>query len=389
MMKKTQLLAFIASSTVLLMLFTNCSQKNKNAQLPPQRITVVEVQNQDIPIYFEFVGMVHGFKDIPIRARVDGYLEGIHFDEGLPVKKGQLLYTIDSQPYEAEVASKRSQLAEAKTAFVKAQSDLNRYEPLAKTNAVSQSDYDASVAQFEAAQAAVEAAEAVLRLSQIQLSYTRIKSPINGLIGKTLAKEGEYVGKSPNPVILNTVSRIDNIHVEFFIPENQYLVVARYGLNKNEGEKIVDENEEDYLELVLADGSIHPHKGKINFLDRGVDSKTGAILIQAAFPNPNSIVRPGQYAKVKIEIDNNGGYLAVPQRCVSELQGQHSVFVVNDSNKVESRQIIVGDRLADYWAVKEGLQVGEKIVIDALQKVRNGVIIEPELIEFKSQQPAL
>ncbi len=233
-------------------------------------------------IYQEFVGQVYGLKDISIRARVEGFLEGIYFDEGRGVKKGQLLYTIESQPFEADVAAKMSLLAEAKIMFVNAESELNRIRPLAEINAVSQSDLDAAVARFEASQASVEAAEANLRAAQIQLSYTKIKAPISGIIGKTKAKVGDFVGREPNPVILNVVSRIDVILVEFFLTESEYLIVAREWNKNKELEEV--EREEPYLELILSDGSIHNHKGIVEFIDREVDPTTGSILLQASFP---------------------------------------------------------------------------------------------------------
>jgi len=364
-------------STVLVFL-SSCKDKEVQ-QAPPPDIKVVEVIQKEVPIYKEYVGQVFGFKDIPIRARVDGYLMGIHFKEGFGVKKGQLLYTIDPQPYQAKVAESMGQLAKAKTELVRADNELKRIEPLAEMNAVSQSDLDAAKAEFGAAQASVEAAEASLRLSKINLSYTNVKSPIRGLIGKTLAKEGEYVGKSPNPVILNTVSRIDNIRVEFFITEAEYLHYFRRFQEETE------EHEKTTLELILADGSIHKHKGVIDFIDRNVDPTTGAILLQASFPNPEKIIRPGQYAKVKalVQIDKNA--LIIPQRAVRELQGKYSVFVVNNESVIENRTIEINGFYNDYYIVSKGLEQGEKIVVDGLQKVRPEIKVNATLIDFKSQ----
>jgi membrane fusion protein (multidrug efflux system) len=357
-------------------------------QVVIQDITVVEVSKENIPLILEFVGQVYGYKDIPIRARVDGYLEKMQFNEGFAVRQGQLLYVIDAQPFEAEVAAQKSKVAEAKTILVKAQSDYNRYKPLAETNAVSKSDYDAALAEYEAAKASVVAAEANLEIARIKLGYTMIKSPINGIIGKTMAKVGEYVGRDPNPVILNTVSRIDTIQVEFFITENQYLNLAEVMGDMNKLIQGDREDPEGELELILSNDRLHKHKGYVKFVDRGVNSTTGAILVQATFPNPERIVRPGQYAKVRITDYEEGGVLAIPQRCVRELQGQNSVYVVNGENKIETRQISVGYKTGDYIIVRDGLKVGDKIVIDALQKVQNGMTINPKLIEFESQTNA-
>ncbi len=359
----------------------SCSKESEKQVAAPPTIQVIEVIQKDVPIYQEFVGQAYGLLDIPIRARVEGFLEEIHFKEGFGVKKGQLLYTIDSQPFQAEVAEKKSKLAEAKTMLVNAQNELARYKPLAKINAVSKSDLDAVQASKDAAESGVNAAEANLELALINLSYTKIKSPINGLIGKTEARVGEFVGKTPNPVILNTVSRIDRIRVQFFLTESQYIILARNYLQ----EQNIKAEEVRNLELILSDGSIYSEKGKVDFLDRNVDTSTGSLLVQASFPNPNKILRPGMFAKVKVEMEIIKAALLVPQRCVMELQGQYSLYVVDDNNTVQSRQVVVSETIGDLWLIKEGLNAGDKVVIDGLQKVGTGVVITPELIEFTSK----
>lgn len=381
-MNKTLAIGFRSCLFLLLaFIIVSCTQKQQ-VKVPPQKVNMIITQQKDITNYFEFVGQVHGFQDVTIRARVDGFLEGIHFKEGFPVKKGQLLYTIDSQPYEAEVSSYQSNVAEAKTMYAKALSDLNRYKPLAKSNAVSQADLDAAQALFDASEASVQAAESNLELAKIRLSYTRIKSPISGVIGKTQVDVGEYVGKMP-AVTLNTVSRIDEVLVEFFLPENQYLKLIR---NFGSADSLFDapKKANKKLELVLADGSIHESKGYISFLDRAIDINTGSLLVQTRFKNIKQIIRPGQYTKVRIPIIDKDAII-IPQKCVQELQGQYSVFVVSDENKIENRQIIAGNKIGDLWVIKEGLNAGDKIVIDGIQKVRNGIEVEATEIEFKSQ----
>lgn len=367
---------------ILVLTISSCSSKQEQQiQAPTQKVNVVSANQGNITNYVEFVGQVYGYQDIEIRARVDGFLEGIHFNEGFPVKKGQLLYTIDSQPYEAEVSSFRSKVTEAKTALVKADSDLKRYKPLAEANAISKADLDAKQAEFEAAQASVEAAEANLEISKIKLSYTKIKSPTAGIIGKTQVKVGEYVGKMP-AVSLNTVSLIDQIIVEFFLPENQYLELMKVmGSAENLFDKPV--KQEKNLELFLADGNIHESKGFVSFLDRAIDSNTGALLVQTLFENPKQIVKPGQYAKVRIPIELKDA-VTIPQKCVIELQGQYSVFVVGSDDIVESRKIVPGIKSGDLWIIDEGLNAGEKVIIDGIQKVRNGVAVEASQIKFES-----
>lgn len=371
---------------MILLIIISCGKKKPKAYTPLE-IPVVKVIQKDIPVYQNFVGQVYGQYDIPIRARVSGFLDAIHFKEGYWVKKGQLLYTIDPQPLEAKVAGEMSRLAEAKTELAKAESDLGRIVPLAKINAVSKSDLVATQAAYNAAEANVKAVEASVRLANINLSYCRIKSPIKGLIGKTQAKVGEFVGQDPNPVILNTVSTIDTVHVEFYLVEADYLGLARKFI-ESEGQKedadyIEEEaSKESNLTLILSDGSIFKHKGHVNFIDRQVNPETGSLLIQTSFPNPDQLLRPGQYAKVRAKMEVLKGALIIPQRCVMELQGTHSVYVVNDSSIVKSRQVVTGSKYEDYWIINKGLKANERVVIDALQKVMPGMPVIPKVTEF-------
>jgi len=387
---KIKALFYLFLSIFLILVVNSCKEKVKEVQPPPE-IKVVKVIQKDTPIYKEFVGQMYGLKDIPIRARVEGFLEGIYFDEGMGVYKGKLLYSIDPEPFLADVAAQQSKLAEAKTMLVNAENELARYKPLAEINAVSQSDLDAAQASRDAAVAGVDAAKANLELAEIRLGYANIYSPIQGVIGKTEAREGEFVGKDPNPVILNTVSRIDTMRVQFFLTEAEYLGLIKVFIdNSNEedkkNKKKVNEIEADYkLDLILSDGSTYDQKGKVDFVNRNVDPTTGSMLVQAHFPNPDKLLRPGLYAKVKAQMEIVKGALLVPQRCIIELQGQYSVFVVKDDNIVESRQVNVGERLGDLWLIKDGLEAGEKIVIDGLQEVGSGLKVNPSIIEFESQ----
>jgi len=371
----------IAASLIVLSLFLFSCSNDNDKKHPIPEIQVYQTVEQNIPIFEEYVGQIYGLKDIAIRARVEGVLTGIHFREGSSVKKGELLYTIDAQPYEAEVAAKMSQVAEAKTMLAKALSDLNRIKPLAEQKAVSQSDLDGAVAQYEAAKSAVEAANAVLRASQIRLGYTKISAPISGIIGKTKAKVGDFVGKDPNPVILNTVSDISTILVQFFITEKQYLNAKRFSLTdefKNRKTK-----SSDNLELLLSDGSVYKHHGEIDFVDREIDSQTGAMLVQASFPNPDKLLRPGQYAKVKIQIYVVEKGIMVPQRCLRELQGTYSVDLLTKENKIEKKRVEVGNVVGNFRIIVSGLKVEDKIVYEGLQKVRTGMSVEPVVVDVE------
>lgn len=369
-----------------LTILTSC--KDKTAQMPPPEIQVINVIKKDVPLTRDFVGQVYGFQDIPIRARVEGYLLGLHFEEGYPVKKGQLLYTIDSQPFETQVASMDSKVAEARTYLVNSENELARYKPLAEINAVSKSDLDAAQASRDAALSSLDAAEANLRMSQIQLGYTRISSPIDGLIGKTEARTGEFVGRDPNPVILNVVSDISKMRVEFFLTEAEYLAIARDFEQSVSDDGTVDrenpKNQEN-LTLILADGTTYNEKGSVQFLGRAIDSETGSILVQATFNNSKGLLRPGMYAKIRVEFEIAEDAILVPQKCVSELQGRYSVFVVDEGNIVKSKQVIVSDRIGDLWLIKEGLAENEQVVLDGLQKVATGMEINPVVTKYESK----
>lgn len=371
-------------SASFLLLSVACNQQPTQTAPPPE-IPVILVKEQTVPIYQDFVGQIFGLKDIDIRARVDGFLVGIHFQEGTRVTKGQLLYSIDPQPFQARVAAQMSYVAEAKTMLAKAESDLARIRPLAEMNAVSKSDLDAAIANFEAAYSSVEAANANLESAKIELSYAKIYSPINGTIGKTQAKVGDYVGRYPNPVVLNTVSDIETVLVEFFLSENEYLRLSRRVFLNREAGNDPQPKPEANLDLILSDGSIHNHKGILNFVDREVNPTTGSILIQASFPNPEKILRPGQFARVRAKIDELENAKFVPQSTVMEIQGMFNVFVVGDSSKVVLRQVEVGPTFKDFRIIKSGVEANDKVVFEGIQKIRTGMVINPKVTEYQSK----
>jgi len=363
----------------LLLALLACSKEEATKVAPPPpKVTVIVTAAQEVPLYQEFVGQIFGLNDIAISARVEGFLEGIHFQEGSEVEKGQLLYTLESQSFKEKVAAQMSRVAEAETMLAKAKGDLDRIKPLAEVKAVSESDLDTAVAVHEAALASLKAAQANLRAVKIQLGYTKIYSPISGIIGKTQAKVGDFVGRNPNPVILNTVSQVDTVLVNFFITESQYLELARLRAQSEPSKQ-----EAKKLELILADESVYEQKGKADFVGREVDPTTGALLVQASFPNPDKLLRPGQFAKVRIEVDVVKDGILIPQRCVSELQGLFSVFVVVSNNTVERREIKVGPKVKEFWLIVEGLKPGEQVVYEGLQMVRDGTIVEPTVSELE------
>ena len=367
---------------LFLVITTSCKEKQIKTQ-PLQKINVYEVNSKTVPIYEVFVGQVFGQKDIPIRARVEGFLEGINFIEGSNVKKGDLLYTIDPDPFREAVVAKQSMVAQANTIVTQKESDLKRVKPLAEIDALSKRELDMAQAQRDASISSLEAANADLKIALINLSYTKIASPIDGIIGRTLAREGEFVGKNPNPVILNTVSDINTIRVQFFLSENEYLKIAKeYSKNSSQQER---EKKSD-IQLILSDGSLFEERGEIDFIDRNIDTSTGTILVQATFQNPDKIIRPGQFARVKIKVKDVKGALIVPQKCLMELQGQYSVLVVNEQNKVETIQVEIGEKIPGFVIVKSGLKNGDRVVLEGLQKARPGNEIIPVVTDYKSQE---
>ena len=345
--------------------------------IPPMEVQVLEVQPRDIPLYLDMVGQTLGSVDIPIRARVDGVLEEMHFLEGRSVKQGQLLYVIDAVPYQSRVVEAEGRLAEAETSLAKAESDLNRIRPLAEMKAVSQQDLDASVAQFEAAQGALQAAQAQVEQANIQLGYTRIDAPIDGLISITQANVGEYVGQYPNPVVLNTVSQVDPIRVRFAISEREYL---RFSRSLSQSMRSLDDEEmrKDELELILADGTVHDHRGGVVSFNAAVDPQTGTLTLEADFPNPDRIVLPGQFARVRGSPETRTNAIAVPQRAVIETQGLFQLGVVAADGTVELRRVEMGPRVDNEWIVDSGLKAGERVALDGLQRLRTGMKVVPK-----------
>ena len=353
---------------------------------PVLKIPVVDVMVQDVPVYSEFVGQTYGRQDIPIRARVDGFLEGIYFNEGERVKKGQLLYKIEPQSLTADLSAAESKVAEAETNVTNAKSELDRVRPLAEMNAVSKSELDNANARYKSALSQLESAKANKKITEISLSYSELRSPINGLIGITKAKVGEYVGKDPNPVILNTVSKIDTILVRFYVTESVYLKMARMysvGLKDAVEGRKVNAKDKAKLEMILADGSTFKYKGVTDFVDNNIDSNTGSLLAQASFPNPDKVLRPGLFAKIRVKMDIRKDAVLVPQRAIQFVQGEPNVLIVDADNKIEFKAVEVGVKYKNLWEVKTGLKVGDRIVFEGAQKLRTGDVIDPVKSDFK------
>ena len=359
---------------------TGCSSGDEGAQAPPVPVQVTQVVARDVPLTLDMVGTTTGNQDVPIRARVDGFLESMHFVEGRRVEKDQLLYVIDDQPFQAKLAQAESQLAVAKTTLANAQADLARIKPLAEMKAVSEQDLDSAVALEEAARSSVRAAEAAVELAEIELSYTRIFAPIDGIIGLTKAKPGEYVGKDPNPVVLNTLSDINPIRVRFSISEREYLIMARTYLAAVEiGGRQAEKEFEDRvdLQLLLADGSKFEHQGRPVATSQAIDQETGTYTVEAEFPNPDNLLLPGQFARVRAPYQTLENVPVIPRKAISELQGLYQVYVVDTNNTVSIREIQPGPAEGNSQVVESGLEPGETVIVEGIQKVRPGVVVAP------------
>jgi len=361
------------------LLLTGCDlSKPKAVATPPLPVGVATAERRDVPLFIELVGTTLGTQDVPIRARVEGFLETMNFREGSFVKKGDLLYTIDAQPFRAKLVEAQSRLAAAQTRLAKAQADLARIKPLAEIDAVSQQDLDGALAQESASRSGVAAARAGVDLAEIDLSYTRLKAPIDGLIGLSKAKPGEFVGREPNPVVLNVLSDIDPIRARFSISEREYLILARYYLEGENRGKGAERGGKSRLALLLADGSEHAYPGKVIASAQAIDPETGTYSVEAAFPNPTGLLLPGQFARVRAPYRTLESATVVPRRAVSELQGRYQLYVVAEGNSIEVREVTPGPVVDNMIVIESGLDGGETVVVEGLQKVRSGMTVEPK-----------
>jgi RND family efflux transporter MFP subunit len=350
-------------------------------------VEVVQVEQKDVPIFGEWIGTLDGLTNADVRAQVTGYIMRQGYQEGAFVKKGQLLFEIDPRPFQAALDQAEGQLAQAKALLANAQAvqgrtqlDVERYTPLAQEQAASQQDLDnaiqnnmAAKATVATAQAQIKTAEAAVETAKINLDFTRLVAPIDGIAGQAQLQVGALVNLSSGPV--TSVSTVDPIKVYFTVSEPQYLGWRRRFPTESSR---LEADKKLRLQLILADGSTYPHEGSFYFADRQVNESTGAIRIAGLFPNPNNILRPGGYGKIRAVIRLQQGALVVPQRAVSELQGGYQVAVVGGDDKVSIRTVTVGDRVGTQWVIAEGLNAGERIVAEGVQKVRAGLQVKPK-----------
>jgi membrane fusion protein (multidrug efflux system) len=443
--RKLLISTIVAAAVVILGVLIVSSRANKPAQAAPRPpdVEVVQVDQRDVPIYSEWIGTTDGMVNADIKAQVTGYLLRQDYKEGSFLKKGQLLFEIDSRPFQAaldqangqvgqfqgqleqaisqvsqaeaqvaqansQILQSQAQLAQAQASQIKTQLDVNKYAPLAEQKAVTQQDLDNAVqanvvakAQVEAAKAGVEAsraqlraanaqvgtakaaiatakgqienAQAAVRTATLNLGFTRIVSPIDGIAGIAQAQVGNLISTTSSP--LTTVSTVDAIKVYFTLNEREYLNFTKRNLISAQQGASVAQLE---LELILADGTSYPHRGSFFFADRQVDPKTGAIRTAGIFPNPGNVLRPGQYGRVRAVTNTKDAALLVPQRAVTELQGGYQVAVVGHDNKIEIRLVKVGARDDTMWIIEDGLKPGETVVAEGTQKIKPGARVNPK-----------
>ena len=361
-------------ASAALLLSAGCGKKGETAPPGPPTVEVTTVIQKDVPIYREWIGSLDGDVNAVIRPQVTGYLVKQNYTEGDWVKKGQLLFQIDPRTFEAAVDQAQGMRAQQRALYQTAKANLARVKPLAAKNALSQKDLDDTTGAELSAKASLEAAEAALQTAKLNLSFTRITSPIDGIAGIAKAQIGDLLSPSM-ATELTTVSTVDPIKVYFNISEREYLPLAR-AVIANDGKRQVVP-----LELILVDGSAYPHNGEFSLLDRQVDPTTGTFKGAAVFPNPDRLLRPGQYGRIRATMSVQKGALLVPQRAVTEIQGKYLLAVVGADNKVAIRPVTVGERIGSDWIIASGLQPGEKVIAEGTQKVKDGSMVNPKPFE--------
>lgn len=362
-------------------LLNGCGKTDHSPPPPPPKVDVIEVIQKDVPIYQEWIGTLDGMVNATILAQVSGYLIRQNYKEGHLVKKGQLLYEIDPRVFRANLDGALGNLARQQAILKTAQLDLARVERLLPQKAVSVRDRDNAVGREASAQAEVLAAKAAVENARLQLGFTEILSPIEGIAGISKAQIGDLVGPGSSTQELTIISQLDPIKAYIPMSEQQYLYFAR----SDNG----DVDKKRYaLQLILADGTTYPMPGEFFFADREINVKTGTILVAVLFPNPNNLLRPGQYARVRAVTQIKPGALLVPQRAVGEIQGRQMVAVVKPDNTVEVRPVKTAETIDDLWIIANGLKPGERVVVEGIQKVRSGSKVDPQPYQLETTVPS-
>jgi len=372
------MVGFLALAAITLL--GGCASKTEAAAPPPPEVQVVNIQQKDVPVYREWVAILDGYVNADIRPQVSGYLLKQNYREGSLVHKGDVLFEIDRRPFEAALQQAQGQQAQAEAQLGKTTLDVQRDTPLAKQSAIPQAQLDNDIQANAAATAVVEANKAQVAQARLNLGFTKVRSLVDGVAGLAKGQIGDLVGPTS---LLTTVSQLQPIKVYFSISEQEYLPFAATISEMTSGKRVAGKGKT--LELILADGSVYPSKGSILIADRQVDLKTGTIRFAGAFDNPGGMLRPGQFARVRIPTALAKNALLVPQRAVMETQGSYQIAVVTPDNKASIRPVTVGERVGDMWIIKNGVQPSEQVIVEGFQKVREGSPVVPKPFQSSNE----
>jgi membrane fusion protein (multidrug efflux system) len=362
--------------SILILIADGCKKK---LAPPPPEVQVITLAPTNVPIFEEWIGTLDGFVNAQIHAQVTGYLLTQNYVEGSEVKKGDLLFQIDPRPFQAELDQSLAKLAQDKAQAGKTELDVTRYTPLAKEQAISQEELDDAIQANLGADAQVEADEAAIENAQLNLGFTKIKSPIDGLAGIALAQIGDLVGQSGGSV-LTTVSTINPIKVYFQVSEQSYVAFWRRLVGPGNAD------EHFPLQLIFSDGSVYPVTGNFFFADRQVNPNTGTLQIVGLFSNANYLLRPGQYGRVRAQTQIMTNALLVPQRAVTELQDTYQIAIVGETNTVHLQSVTVGEQIGSDWIIESGLKPGDRVVVEGTQKMKEGAVVNPKPFGMETNQ---
>lgn len=361
-----------------------CKQKEQAQTAAPPEVEVVSIEQKDVPIYRDWVGTLDGDVNATIVAQVTGYLLNRDYREGSVVTNGQVLFQIDPAPFQATLERAKAQLSQAQAMEEKYALDVKRYRPLAETEAISRQELEDAIQNQKAAQANVDAAQAAVQQAELNLGFTTIRSPLNGVAGLAKAQVGDLIG--PGAGQLTTVSKVEPMRVYFSV--SQQLATQMQERRIAEGKPGVREGEQGpELELILASGAVYPSKGYVRFANNQVDVKTGTITVVGEFPNPKLLLVPGMFVRVRALLDVQKNVLVVPQRSVADMQGRNLIAVVGADNKVSVRPVVTGERSGPLWVITGKVQAGDKVVAEGIQKVREGAVVNP--VPFTEKTAAL
>jgi len=372
--------AVFAALAIMGFFASGCNRGRAAAAVPTPEVQVAMVEQRDVPVYSEWVATLDGYVNAQIRPQVSGYIIKQNYAEGSLVRKGQVLFEIDSRPFVAALDRAKGDLAQAQAQLGKSTLDVERDKPLAEAMAIAKSQLDNEVQAKLGAQAAVESARAAVEQAALNLEWTKVTSLVDGIAGIAQVQIGNLVGSSS---ILTSVSQVEPIKAYFPISEREYVLVQKEGNTVSSKHTIRFFGSS--LELILTDGSVYPQKGKILLADRQVDANTGTIRIVAAFPNPGNVLRPGQYGRVRVETDMKKGALLLPQSAVAESQGTYQVVVVGSDHKVSMRTVKPGETVGTMWVIDEGLKPGEQVAVEGLQNLKQGTLVTPKPVHLSEE----